>query len=193
MLAPPINPWLVSRDDVGMSKAARKKNDVVIAKESNTLDKSKNKLRKQARKREEEKEKARADAELEISMDDTLTPGAAASVGLPTEQKPSQASKAKAAATSGAQTAAEDSDANSEVDEQEKALAQKGKKNGVKAFQQRDLVARAFAGDNVVRVCFLLPILARITYCRCRISRMPSNEKCKPMHQKKWIQHFLAG
>ena len=28
----------------------------------------------------------------------------------------------------------------------------KGKSKGVKAFKQRDLVARAFAGDNVVQV-----------------------------------------
>jgi U3 small nucleolar RNA-associated protein 14 len=48
-----------------------------------------------------------------------------------------------------------DSDSNSEVEAQEAALTLKGKgkTNGIKAFEQRDLIALAFAGDNVVQVC----------------------------------------
>ncbi|KAJ7017520.1 small-subunit processome [Mycena alexandri] len=49
----------------------------------------------------------------------------------------------------------DEDDANSEVDAQEQTLQlkKKGKagKAAVKAFEQRDLVALAFAGDNVVR------------------------------------------
>jgi U3 small nucleolar RNA-associated protein 14 len=43
---------------------------------------------------------------------------------------------------------------NSEVEAQEAALTLKGKSkaSGIKAFEQRDLVAVAFAGDNVVQV-----------------------------------------
>ncbi|KAJ8688838.1 hypothetical protein PTI98_013583 [Pleurotus ostreatus] len=50
-------------------------------------------------------------------------------------------------------SADDDSDANSEVEEQEKMISakQNGGKNGQIAFQQRDLVALAFAGDNVVQ------------------------------------------
>ncbi|CAK5267301.1 unnamed protein product [Mycena citricolor] len=44
----------------------------------------------------------------------------------------------------------DDSDENSEVEAQEQALL-KNKKKGVHSFEQRDLVARAFAGDNVVK------------------------------------------
>ena len=44
----------------------------------------------------------------------------------------------------------DDSDSNSEVEAQEASL-RKGKKSS--AFEQRDLVARAFAGDNVMQVC----------------------------------------
>lgn len=43
----------------------------------------------------------------------------------------------------------DESEGNSEVEEQEASL-KKGKK--ITAFEQRELVARAFAGDNVVRV-----------------------------------------
>ena len=39
---------------------------------------------------------------------------------------------------------------NSELEEQEAALKKGGKKA---VFEQRELVARAFAGDNVMRVC----------------------------------------
>jgi U3 small nucleolar RNA-associated protein 14 len=58
----------------------------------------------------------------------------------------------------------DDEDANSEVDAQEHALQLKKKKGkaekaAVKAFEQRDLVALAFAGDNVVRVRVLAAAL----------------------------------
>ena len=50
--------------------------------------------------------------------------------------------------------AADDSDANSEVEEQEKALVaktqSKRKKKGLQAFEQRDLVALAFARTPAV-------------------------------------------
>jgi U3 small nucleolar RNA-associated protein 14 len=43
---------------------------------------------------------------------------------------------------------------NSEVEAQEEALARKAtaRSKGVKAFEQHDLVALAFAGDNIVEV-----------------------------------------
>jgi len=103
------NPWLVPRETT--SKAPRKKNEVIVDKNSSTVDKSKHKLNKQGK---------------ALSLSTTV-------------EAPS-----------------DDSDSHSEIEEQEKALSQKGKgkSKGVKAFEQRDLVARAFAGDNVVQVCF---------------------------------------
>lgn len=103
------NPWLVPGETT--SKAPRKKNEVVVDKNSSTVDKSKHKLNKQSK---------------ALSSNTTV-------------EAPS-----------------DDSDSHSEIEEQEKALSQKGKgkSKGVKAFEQRDLVARAFAGDNVVQVCF---------------------------------------
>lgn len=55
----------------------------------------------------------------------------------------------------------DESDSNSEVGAQEIALTLKGKgkASGIKAFEQRDLVAAAFAGDNVVQV-FFFPLAA---------------------------------
>lgn len=123
------------------------KNEVVVGKSSDALDRSKNKLGKQAKKRVEEQERQKDDAVVEISTKDVMTmhhpPSASGS------QKKNLKGKGKVEET---RVAFDDSDANSEVEEQEKALGQKGKMKARKAFEQRDLVARAFAGDNVVQV-----------------------------------------
>lgn len=149
------NPWLAPRE--AASKAPRKKNEVVVGKDSAALDKSKNKLRKTTKKLDDEKEKARVDAVVEISTESVMA------LDRPSSSKDAKGkgkSKAKphpaAPATDAATAAADDdSDANSEVEEQEKALDTKGKRKAkVHAFEQRDLVARAFAGDNVVLVRF---------------------------------------
>ncbi|KAJ3500660.1 hypothetical protein NLJ89_g9696 [Agrocybe chaxingu] len=169
-----VNPWLVRPDeDSSSAKVAKKTNTVVVGKDSKAADKSKNKLNKQAQKLEEERDKKRDDAVVEIDVDAVLTLPASSSLGGAGPSKVSDsASKAKAATTSSSSAKAakakqaaapaapginddddDGSDANSEVDAQEKALnlKGKGKANGLKAFEQRDLVALAFAGDNVVQ------------------------------------------
>ncbi len=126
------NPWL----SVGSSssKVSRKKNEVVVDKNSNLTEKSKNKLKKKAKKTEKEKAMAQDDAVVEISVENVLTLG-------------------KVAVDDGG-----DSDGNSEVEAQEKMLETKNKKKGKNvAFEQRDLVKMAFAGDNVVQVWSLHP------------------------------------
>lgn len=152
-----VNPWLVPRESSRV-KAPRKANEIVVGKDSKALDKSKNKLKKKAQKREEEREKAKEDAVLEISMDNVLTlssiPVSSASskpTPIPKEKKQKkEVLNNKDVAVDGDD---DDSDANSEIEAQEMTLELKGKgkANGVKAFQQRDLVALAFAGDNVVQ------------------------------------------
>jgi len=148
------NPWL-TRDTDSSSKAPRKKNEM-FGKESQRADKSKNKLKKRARKAQEEKEKAKEDAKVEISMDQNLT--LQASLKHPKASASSKSAPAANPSTSAVGVVAggdSDSDADSEVDAQEAAIL-KTKVNanpkGLKAIQQRDLVALAFAGDNVVHV-----------------------------------------
>ncbi|KAJ8688848.1 hypothetical protein PTI98_013593 [Pleurotus ostreatus] len=132
------NPWLASRDEP-RPHVTRKKNEVIVSKTSGAADKSKNRLKKQSKKLDEERTKARDDAEIEISMDNVLKP---------TEPRAEPASLIAPIISED-----DDSDANSEVEEQEKMISakQNGGKNGQIAFQQRDLVALAFAGDNVVQ------------------------------------------
>ena len=147
-----------------MLKAPKKKNEVVVGKESSVMSKSKNKLKKLARKREEEREKMKDDGVVEISMDEVLTlpegggAPSAAEAGAPGTNKGTSK-------TGGSSVPAgeddEDDEAISEVEQQELALEMKVKgstreNGGVRAFQQRDLVALAFAGDNVVQVTWLL-------------------------------------
>ncbi|TFK21288.1 Utp14-domain-containing protein [Coprinopsis marcescibilis] len=143
-----VNPWLAHGEAAESLKVGRKKNEVVVSKDSKAADKSKNKLRKNARKHEEEKQLEKDDAILEISADNVLQ--------LSTESSTSKASSSQKKDT-GVVSADndDDSDSNSEADAQEQGLLRKmkgkGKAAAQTAFQQRDLVALAFAGDNVVR------------------------------------------
>jgi U3 small nucleolar RNA-associated protein 14 len=153
------NPWLARE---AVSKASRKRNELVVGKDSAVIEKSKHKLKKQAKKRDEEKEKAREDATVEISMSDVLTLGRASSPPPPSGQlnetdQDITNSPPPTIPSPKPNDSTDDSDANSEVEEQEKVLTMKGKANakGLRAFEQRDLVALAFAGDNVVKVKML--------------------------------------
>ncbi|KAI0739334.1 Utp14 protein-domain-containing protein [Irpex lacteus] len=128
-------------------------------------EKSKDKLKKRGKKREEEKAKAKEDAVVGVEMASVMTLGTAAPAasGSSTSAGPSTTSSGpsktpkkkgkKVASAAGEED--EESDGNSEVDAQEAALQSKAKgkagRKDVQAFQQRDIVARAFAGDNVVR------------------------------------------
>ncbi|KAG7442817.1 Utp14-domain-containing protein [Guyanagaster necrorhizus] len=119
------NPWLAAGSS--SSKVSRKKNEVVVDKNSNLTEKSKNKLKKKAKKTEKEKAMVQDDAVVEISVENVLTLGKVVDDGD------------------------DDSDGNSEVETQEKMLETKNKKGKNVVFEQRDLVKMAFAGDNVVK------------------------------------------
>ncbi|KAM6498890.1 Utp14 domain containing protein [Amanita muscaria] len=172
-----LNPWLTrpyAQEAVATSKASRK-NEVVISKDSKAAEKSKNKLRKLAMKQAEEKQKQKDDATLEIEVGNrgALTLRATSSAAAVGAEKAASASNSTpsttengnnglsknrkykrldshaTSATQQREDAAEDSDTNTEIEAQEDAL--EAKRKGLKAFQQRDLVALAFAGDSVVQ------------------------------------------
>jgi hypothetical protein len=141
------NPWLVPRED-GASHAGQKKHEVVVGKGSADTDKSRHKMRKRVKKREDEKEKAKDEAAVEISMANVLTLGAAGPSKPQAKGKDKQAPRTQTQEVDGD----DEEEVHSEVEEQERLDARgKGRAKGVKAFEQRDLVARAFAGDNVVQ------------------------------------------
>jgi U3 small nucleolar RNA-associated protein 14 len=141
------NPWL-SRNGQS-SNTALKKNDIAVSKESTNAVKAKNKLRKRQRETKGEMAKNQDDGVLEISPTDLLV----------------ASSKGSRQAEPGSYS----SDGDTEVEEQEDRLKRRGKiAGGTKhAFEQRELVARAFAGDNVIQVrgylCFdLVRILTTV-------------------------------
>ncbi|PIL31303.1 hypothetical protein GSI_06001 [Ganoderma sinense ZZ0214-1] len=149
-----VNPWLVQSSSSGK---AQTKHEVAVSKESAAAEKSKNKLRKRQQKRLEEKAKVQEDAAVDISMSTVMTLSGPSKAGESSKASsaksiPATNGKAKPSAMDNQDS---DSDVNSELEEQERAAARrgkgKGKANGVKAFEQRDLVALAFAGDNVVQ------------------------------------------
>lgn len=161
---------------------------MAVSKDSAGAEKSKNKLRKRAKKREEEKAQAKDDAAVDISLSNVLTLGVSKA-----------STKGKQKAASGPRPASaiddEDVDADSEVDEQEKRLELKGKgrAKGVKAFEQRDLIALAFAGDNVVQVGAFFTVPATAYSLAFRIFPRLSVEKFKKTRPRKWIPQYQAG
>lgn len=127
------------------------------------MDKSKNKLKKAALRKGDEQEKAKDDAVVEISLDTTLASSSTTVLSNSKAPPPTKKANLMNGTVAGMSSTLEeddsdDSDANLEIEAQEKALnlKGKGKANGIKSFEQRDLVALAFAGDNVVSVCFSL-------------------------------------
>ena len=149
------NPWLLP--PTASSGPSRKRNEVRVHKDADAPTKSSNKLKKQTGKHADERERARDDAVLEIDANDVLLipdPTAPSVSGKKSKAKASQGvAKASAGPSSTAQDArADDSDVPSEVEEQERKVEGKNAGKGVQVFQQRDLVALAFAGDNVVQV-----------------------------------------
>ena len=151
------NPWLAH--DASKTKLVKKANEIVVSKDSKAADKSKNKLKKASQKRSDEKEKAVEDATVEIDMDNVMV-ASVASTSKPQEtKKPAVNGNSKDVAGQPTAQDDDDSEVDLEIEAQEQALAAKTKgkatANGLKAFEQRDLVALAFAGDNVVQVRML--------------------------------------
>ncbi|KAI5118044.1 hypothetical protein M0805_005893 [Coniferiporia weirii] len=156
-----LNPWLALPEYTSSSsKVAKRKNELVVGKNVTRAQKSEGALQKQMKKGADERERETDDAVVEISPEDVLvldsseraadsTAVVIGAINGDSKKKTKEKKKSKKGKGKGARAEdGDDSGVNSEVEEQEAALT-KGKK--VKAFEQRELVARAFAGDNVVR------------------------------------------
>lgn len=134
---PSSNPWLTG--ERGMSKLSRKKNDVVVSKESSAQSKSANKLDKHRAKGDDARMEEEVESKLEID---------------PRAMMAMQERDEGPVASRSSRVANEDlSSTDSEDEEESQPIAvPRNKKqggSGNKAIQQRDLVAEAFAGDDV--------------------------------------------
>ena len=169
----PDNPWLV--EGPGPTKITKRKNELVSGKCLARARKSENQMQKQLMKGPQERERAIDEATIELDINDILALGSSSKADLRAtpkangmlngsckKQQKKEAKRVKKEQKTRLQdkTPAHDdndsSDTNSELEAQEARL-RKGKKPS--AFEQRDLVARAFAGDNVLQVC-------GTTFCR---------------------------
>ncbi|KAF8592755.1 small-subunit processome [Ramaria rubella] len=156
------NPWLQPRSATALQPQSRRKIEVLIGEDSAGADKSKKAMKRRLLKGAEERERAKEDAVVEINLEGVLGvpgeggSGEAVGTGMDVGSVGARGREKAKLNRDGRQVDAayEDSDADSEVEAQEqqvngKATGKSGK--NVKAFEQRDLVARAFAGDNVVQ------------------------------------------
>ncbi|KZT43829.1 Utp14-domain-containing protein [Sistotremastrum suecicum HHB10207 ss-3] len=132
------NPWLLSR---GPSRALTKRHETVVDKSSSAVEKASVALKKANSKTVEERRAALEDATVDLVLDDVLELPAEPVANKKRSQVPRQSKDTRA-------TSSDDSDQNSEVDEQE-SRENISRKRPV--FKQRDLVALAFAGDNVIQ------------------------------------------
>jgi U3 small nucleolar RNA-associated protein 14 len=170
LVDPADNPWLNANADTISTKIARSSNEVVVGKGGSAASISKNALKKQLRKTAQALAQAKDDATLEIDVSSVLTSHQKKVASENSQKAQIDQSNRKLGAdgntnssgTSSNQTAridpvfGQDEDTDEEREAQEEALNNKGKGNRVKAFEQRELVARAFAGDNVIEVRFHL-------------------------------------
>ena len=145
------NPWLSAGTTVG--KVSKKKNAVIVGKDSDAATLSKNALKKRQRKAAEAQEDAKEDAVVDIDVGKVLT-----LENAPAQPAPKMQARSTAPINGGAKVAGgfEDEDEDEEREEQEARLVARGKgKKAVTTFEQRELVAMAFAGDNVIAVRIL--------------------------------------
>jgi U3 small nucleolar RNA-associated protein 14 len=127
------NPWLAAKPT---TKLSRKKNETTVSKDGTAQSKAANKIQKHIAKGDQERKEAMEDAQLDIDPEARLNL-------KKTEVRSGKAKKAKQARFEEADSEDSDEDG-SLVDE---PVIVQGR--GPAAIQQRDLVAEAFAGDDV--------------------------------------------
>jgi hypothetical protein len=184
------NPWLTANST--SAKVSRAKNEVVVNKNSNAAALSKNALKKRMRKTAEATAIAKDDAILEIDPNVTMI---APEVNKPkkSNHKSTGQLPAERMDTHNVDAALVDDDTtDDERNAQQAALDRR--KGRFTAFEQRELVAQAFAGDNVVEVSYFSEIIDRTgTQPQFRNSPPRNDGKWKRMPLKRWIPLYQDG
>ncbi|KAF8310820.1 Utp14-domain-containing protein [Clavulina sp. PMI_390] len=137
------NPWLT----VGSStaKLSRKRNETLVSKDSGADAKSQAALKKQLARSQDALDREADDALVEIDVDVE-----AGFIPAPAEPEPAPKANAGKSKAKGKKKATVVDGAYQDSDDEMDEDAPAQGSNGVKAFKQRDLVALAFAGDNVI-------------------------------------------
>ncbi|KAI5481860.1 U3 small nucleolar RNA-associated protein 14 [Pseudohyphozyma bogoriensis] len=143
------NPWLALGDGQSAGKISRKMNKAATGKDQRDYAKLTSKVDRHKAKQADAREAEKDDAEVEIDLDVVLAPKAknVPQIAQPKSTKGAKEPAQKSKATAEVQLGGDDSSDDDDMDDAA-VDAQRGK--GAAAFKQRDLVAKAFAGDNVI-------------------------------------------
>jgi U3 small nucleolar RNA-associated protein 14 len=161
------NPWLKVAS-TSANKLSRAKNEVLVGKNNSATTLSKNALKKRQRKGVDAVAQAKDDSILEIDVNSIIhdKEGKDEPTPQPVKQPHKTQNSKKQQATSlhvvGPNLGTDDDSDDAEPVIKETAM--NGRKNRMTAFEQRDLVARAFAGDHVVKVCVLLRLSSALIF-----------------------------
>ncbi|KAF9504662.1 hypothetical protein BS47DRAFT_1386203 [Hydnum rufescens UP504] len=135
-IRPIENPWLA--DPTASAKLSREKNEILVSKKSSLASKSKAAFKKQLARTEDVLTREADDAVVEISLDQAMP------IDHAKQNKPKQKSKQEGKDKTKVVDPVVDPAFRDSDDEGDDAEGE-----DIKAFEQRDLVALAFAGDNV--------------------------------------------
>ncbi len=186
------NPWL-QLGEGSSNKISRRKNEVVVGRDVSLAQKSEARMKAQLGKSTEGRARAADDATVELDETNALAVRRNATKEEDSLEFGKRRKKDKGNFSKANMNVLDDeSGSDGEKEAQEEALL-KGRK-GLRAFEQKDLVTRAFAGDNVVRVLvhFLLHPLVSLTHF-LRNSRSSSERRLRLMRLEKRISHYLDG
>ncbi|KAM0791537.1 hypothetical protein ACM66B_005986 [Microbotryomycetes sp. NB124-2] len=144
-----VNPWLALADEDQMSKLSRKANKAAVTKDARDADKVANKVSRHKAKQDDARMAEREDAQVDIDPSVVMSlPQKAADKPQINERAASRKHLASAQVVDD-DSGDDDVEGDQDIEQDEDEIdAQRGK--GKAAIQQRELVAKAFAGDNVL-------------------------------------------
>jgi U3 small nucleolar RNA-associated protein 14 len=151
------NPWL-KVTSTSANKLSRAKNEVLVGKNSNAAALSKNALKKRLRKGIDAVAQAKDDSILEIDVNSHIQDEKDKEKATQLVKQSHKTQNSKKLQATSSHVVEPDLGTDEDTDDDEpvsKEMPAAGSKNRMTAFEQRDLVARAFAGDHVIKVILL--------------------------------------
>ncbi|KAK4046557.1 hypothetical protein OIV83_006009 [Microbotryomycetes sp. JL201] len=148
-----VNPWLALADEDQVSKLSRKANKAAVTKDARDADKVANKVSRHKSKQDDARIAEKEDAQVDIDPTNVMSlPQKAVDKPQINQKLPQTAGKGRRQPSShvaGDDSGDDDIEGDHDIEQDDEEIdAQRGK--GKAAIRQRELVAKAFAGDNVL-------------------------------------------
>ncbi|KAK4049460.1 hypothetical protein OIO90_005411 [Microbotryomycetes sp. JL221] len=147
------NPWLAASGGDAVSKVSRKSNKAAVTKDARDADKIANKASKQKSKQIDARIAEQQDAQVDIDLSNVMSSSSNAvnkpQIDASSVQKSTNGKNKASAQVADGDDSDDDVEGVDDVEQDDDEIdAQRGK--GKAAIRQRELVAKAFAGDNVL-------------------------------------------